>query len=103
MENELKQTFDLQGLFKQVARNWYWFVASLIVCCALGMIHFLSTPIVYKLEARIQVRPGEETTFVPGAGVIQAANLNRSIEIADEKALISSLDIFEQAVEELLP
>ena len=101
MENELKQTFDLQGLFKQVARNWYWFVASLIVCCALGMIHYMSTPIVYRLEARIQVRPGEETTFLPGAGVIQAANLNRSIEIADEKALISSLDIFEQAVEEL--
>lgn len=101
MENELKQTFDLQSLFKQVAKNWYWFLISLALCCALGMIYFLSAPVVYNVEARIQVRPGEETTFMPGAGVIQAASLNRSIEIGDEKALISSRDIFASAIEEL--
>lgn len=48
--------FDLKTLWLQLMLNWYWFVVSVVVFVALGVVYLLYTPSVYSTSMKVLIK-----------------------------------------------
>ncbi|NIG55219.1 tyrosine-protein kinase [Chitinophaga sp. Cy-1792] len=98
---EPESTFDLRKLLDRLARSWYWFLLSVILCGALGWVYLRYATPGYKINAKILVQDQKKGADIPGAEILDQLNLfdNKS-SVDNELEIISSRSLMEQVVRE---
>lgn len=101
METQDTNTIDIRGIIQMLLRKWHWFAISCLLCFGLGVLYYFSTTPKFMVDGEVQFRSGEEAVSVPGADMLQMIGLTGNKKIDDEIAIMTSRDIYMQAVKEL--
>lgn len=102
MEENKSEIIDIKALLRQYRKNWYWFVASLVVCVSIGA--FATKFIKPKYEVKANIMLTEESAvekFMGGglSGVSQLFGGNSNAE--DEVQIITSHSVLKSVVQDL--
>ncbi len=101
METQDTNAIDIKGILLMLLRKWHWFLISYLLCGGLGVLYYFSTVPKFMVDGEVQFRSGEDAVSVPGADMLQMIGLTGNKKIDDEIAIMTSRDIFMEAVREL--
>lgn len=88
--------FNIQKIFFMVARNWYYFIVSLIVVGTMGYFYIQYTPPTYRVTTTLLIEEGDNMRMSSGSeNILQgiglhpgAQNLDNQIDILSSRTLI---------------
>ncbi len=90
---------DLKNLLHWSAKYWYIYIISLVVCAAIGITYYCTTPFKFKVNASVMLR-------TPSGGsaqdqLIKMMGVGVSDNSADEIEIFSSATLMEEVVNRL--
>lgn len=90
---------DIKDLIVWSWRHKWWFVGSLALCLALGMLYFFSKTPVYSVRSAIMIRTPDVQTQQGELMTLMGADANKMA--SDEIEMLTSRDLMEQIVDSL--
>ena len=103
-EQEETSSINFQTIYTAVILHWKWFVLSLIICMGCAMIYLRYKTPVYQAYAKLLIKDDDSRGRGGKSGVLTTSNLgimSNSTGIDNEKEILSSLSIAQQAVRDL--
>ena len=94
------QEIDIRKWVIRILKNWYWFVLSCALCCALGLYKYFSSTKKYQVDAKIMIRPSEAETN-PRGELMSMMGWGNTKNIEDEVVIMTSRDMFLNLVSDL--
>ena len=100
---EEESTIQLSDLWAMVWGHKWWYVASVIVCLCLAVLHLYRTPEVYNRSAKVIIDESNQDATMRNLGVASAGMMRlRSFNsVENEMEAFSSPDLMETVVERL--
>ena len=100
---EDKESYDIKEAASKYLRYWPWFVAMIVLFCALAFSYLTFSPVIYRTEAKIKIL---EDAMKPNVvkDVISIANANpqnRLLDIQNQIKIIQSYRLLHNVVDEL--
>lgn len=93
---------DFQQLFDKLARNWYWFVLSVMVCMAGTWAYLRYVTPDYKINAKLLVEDQQKGGDMPGKDVLDELDLfNSKSNVENELEIVKSRTLMENVVRKL--
>lgn len=75
--NEIANQINLQDILNVCKRNWWWFVISVVVCIALGLLYFMKkVPVYERSELVLVMVQGSESNKFDAASMISSLSGN---------------------------
>ncbi len=102
LEENKQETIDVRQILQTCIINWYWFLASLLVCVGLTILYIFSVTPKYDVSSTIVIRSQDEN----GGGMLPTdlmavMGLGSSKHVLDELPILNSRTIMRQVIEEL--
>lgn len=85
LKQEEREEFSLVDLLHIVASRWYWFVLSIVVCCALGALYIKSKPKVYTRTATVLIKDD-----MAGTGVLSESTAFQELNMFNRKSNVEN-------------
>lgn len=98
MENK-NDYIDVRGLLRKFCSKWYYFLASVVVCCILGMVYCRLFPSKYAVRANVLIQQ-EGVNPLGGMGGIDQL-FGSGAYVDDEIFVISSHSLYKEVAEKL--
>lgn len=93
---------DFQQLFEKFARNWFWFLLSVIVCMAGTWAYLRYVTPDYKVNAKILVEDQQKGGDMPGKDVLDELDIfNSKSNVENELEIVKSRTLMENVVRKL--
>ena len=107
LNNTIKQNqedvIDLRKLVFKYLRKWYWFVLSVVLCCALGVFYILRQNPSFQVTSTVMIRTDEpDLGSIPGMDMLQSLGLGSGSRIVEsELYIINSQTLMRQVIQTL--
>ncbi|MEO6285557.1 MAG: polysaccharide biosynthesis tyrosine autokinase [Dyadobacter sp.] len=89
-------------LLREIARNWYWFLSSLLVCFAAAFVFLRYTTPEYKISASLLIRDDSRGTDFGDAALLESIGLsNGQSSVDNEVQVLKSRTLIEKVVNDL--
>lgn len=104
--SKLTTSFDWAYFMQQCIRRWPWFVASVVVCCALGVVKYKLTPPLAQVNAKVLVSD-DSSRGSGGLASMMAKQfdlgnmLGGTGSVYNEMQVMGSHSVFENTVKDL--
>ena len=93
---------SLRTFFSACCHNWYWFVASLIVCCAVAMVYGYSRTKEYRGFAYILIKSDEKSGTATDMRIFSDLGIGNAASATDNEVyVIKSTRLLDMVVEDL--
>lgn len=105
--NTIKQNqedvIDLRRLVFKYLRKWYWFVLSVVLCCALGVFYILRQNPSFQVTSTVMIRTDEpDLGAIPGMDMLQNLGLSSGSRVVEsELYIINSQTLMRQVIQTL--
>lgn len=105
--NTIKQNqedvIDLRKLVFKYLRKWYWFVLSVVLCCALGVFYILRQNPSFQVASTVMIRTDEpDLGSIPGIDMLQNLGLSTGSRVVEsELYIINSQTLMRQVIQTL--
>ena len=101
--NNNNQEIDLRRVLGVCLKHWYWFVVGVVLCCALGVLHFFRTTPQFQTQAAIMLRQKGDASLAGaiGGGALDLLGIGVNGEASDEVEVLTSRDLMYQSLDAL--
>lgn len=99
VQSQQSDLVQIKDLIQLCLSKWYWFVLSVVICCAIGAFYILRTPPSYSRSTEIMIKNDSRTrTLSKEFDVPDMALLNTNSNVDNEIIVIKSPAIIEEVV-----
>lgn len=94
--NDRSEIIDISGILRQYVSRWYWFVISVIACCALAFVYIKIHKPVYQINANLMIASSEDSGMGGELGAF-AGLFGGKNSVDDEALILGSHSVMEAA------
>ncbi len=98
--SEELSSINLKQIFYMVAKNWYWYVISLLFCSTCAWVYLRYTPSVYTVTTNLLLKENSKMGTAENF-LDEMQLLSSSRNVQNEIELIRSFNNVEQTIQEL--
>lgn len=91
MKKNNSEIIDIAGIMKTYASKWYWFVISIVCCCAIGFLFSKTIKPEYEVRANIMLSDDTPTSKLMAGGISGVSDLlGSNSNVTDELEIMMS-------------
>jgi len=102
MSKKQSEIIDISGLLRNYAAKWYWFVISVVCCCALGYLYSKTVRPEYEVRANIRLAEDSKNSKFMAGGLSGVSDLlGGNANAADEVDILMSHTVLRNVVRDM--
>ncbi len=102
MSKKQSEIIDISGLLRNYAAKWYWFVISVVCCCALGYLYSKTVSPEYEVRANIRLAEDSKTSKFMAGGLSGVSDLlGGNANAVDEVDILMSHTVLRNVAREM--
>lgn len=103
MQNKKDELAELRELFFRYAKEWKWFVLSVVCCLGVAAVYLTLKSPVYQVKANVLIKGADASNGLKGTAKIKEIGFGfpGSMDVQDELYVLSSYSLMRQVIDSL--